>query len=176
MSNVLIGIIGVILFIGLALAGATILGADFMTAGASAQAAIVSSHMNQIAQGVQTLQARRGITLPASTAGNIGSTLVSYRALEEIPVNPIVPGSSYVAANAQGGNDGTQMRLIYTDLGDSRIARDTCFAIEEQAGNPNPAGVVDVSTKFDVRATQAPRLGCMMDYYINDHYVAYIPV
>ena len=176
MSNVLIGIIGVILFIGLAIAGATILGSDFMTASASTQASIVSSHLNQMAQGVQALQARRGITLPSNTNGNLGNVLVSYKALEEVPVNPLVPGNAYNAANAQGSSDATQARIIFTDLGNSKQARDTCFAIEEAAGNSNAAAVVDVSTRFDVQATAQARLGCMMDYYLSDHYVAYIPI
>lgn len=175
MSNVIIGIIGVILFIGLAIAGTTILGSDFMTAGASAQAATVSSHLNQMAQGVQALQARRAVTLPASIGGGLGASLVSYKALEEVPVNPLVPGNAYNAADANGNVNG-QMQLIYVDLGLGKMARDTCFAIEENAGNSNAATVVDVSTLFDVRAKAAPRLGCMMDSYLANHYVAYIPV
>ncbi len=176
MSNVIIGIIGVILFIGLAVAGATILGSDFMTASATTQAATVTAHMQQMATGVQVLKARRGVSIPSNVGAGLGGILVANKALEEIPVNPIAPSSGYVASNPTGGNDANETRLIYTDMGNSRKARDACFAIEEQAGNPNPTGVVDNPTAFDTRAMQAPRVGCMMDVYINNHYVAYIPV
>lgn len=47
MSNVLIGIIGVILFIGLALAGALILGDDFKTASSASQGAALMSQIKQ---------------------------------------------------------------------------------------------------------------------------------
>lgn len=176
MSNVIIGIIGVILFIGLAVAGAVILGSDFMTASASTQAATVTAHMHQMATGVQVLKARRGVTIPSNVGAGLGNVLVANKALEEVPVNPVVAGSGYVASNPFGGSDGSETRLIYTDMGASKKARDACFAIEEQAGNPNPAGVVDSPTAFDTRAVQAPRVGCMMDVYISNHYVAYIPV
>ena len=176
MSSVLIGIIGVILFIGLAIAGASFLGTDFMTASASSRAAAVVSHMNQIAQGVQVLQARRGVTLPSSTGSNIGQTLISYKALKDVPVNPVLPGSAYVATNATGGQDATQARLVYTDLGTGQRARNVCFAIEEQAGNPSAAGVVDTPTSFGPRATAAPRVGCIMDSDLSSHYVAYAPI
>jgi hypothetical protein len=176
MSNVIIGIIGVILFIGLAIAGTSILGSDFMTASASAQAATVTSHLNQIAQGVQTLQARRGVTLPANTGAGIGAALVSYKALDEVPINPLTPGNPYIATDAQGSATAGQTRIIATILGSSKLAHDTCFAIEEQAGNPNPAAVVDASTRFDTQALASPRVGCIMNFYQGNQYTAYIPV
>jgi hypothetical protein len=176
MSNVIIGIIGVILFIGLAIAGATILGSDFTTASASTKAATVTAHMHQLATGVQVLKARRGVSIPSSVGGGLGGILVNAKALEEVPVNPIVASNAYNASNALGGNDSNDMRLIFTDMGDTKKARDACFAIEEQAGNPNPTIVVDNPTKFDLRAVEAPRVGCMMDVYLANHYVAYIPV
>ena len=60
MSNVLIGIIGVILFIGLALAGALILGDDFRTASNSSQAASLMSQMKQAADAADMYKLKTG--------------------------------------------------------------------------------------------------------------------
>jgi hypothetical protein len=59
-SNVLIGIIGVILFIGLALAGALILGDDFRTASNSSQAAALMSQMKQAADAIDMWKLKTG--------------------------------------------------------------------------------------------------------------------
>ena len=60
MSNVLIGIIGVILFIGLALAGALILGDDFRTASSSSQAAAAISQIQQIQAATEMWRLKTG--------------------------------------------------------------------------------------------------------------------
>jgi hypothetical protein len=167
MSNVIIGIIGVILFIGLAAAGATILGSDFMQASASTRAATVVAHLQQYSQAVNVLRVRRAITVQSSVGTN--------NALEEVPVNPIGPGSAYVAANRTGGSTG-DIGTVFTDLGNSKMARDTCFEIETQAGNTNAAAVVDASTRYDERVIAAPRVGCMMNFYYGNNYMAYIVI
>jgi hypothetical protein len=177
MSNVLIGIIGVILFIGLAIAGTTILGSDFMTASSSVKATAVSAHLQQFAQGTQVLKVRRGVFIPGSIGASLGSYLISNKALEEIPVNPMVTGNPYIGADATGsGGSSSEIRIVYTDIGAAadRKAHDVCYAIEEQAGNTNPATVVDSPTGFPARAAATQRLGCMLDADYNNHYVAYI--
>jgi hypothetical protein len=60
MSNVLIGIIGVILFIGLALAGALILGDDFRTATYSTKASAEVQRLTQISQAIQMYNLKTG--------------------------------------------------------------------------------------------------------------------
>jgi len=60
MSNVLIGIIGVILFIGLALAGTLILGDDFRTSSNSSQAAALMSQMKQTADAAEMFKLKTG--------------------------------------------------------------------------------------------------------------------
>ena len=60
MSNVLIGIIGVILFIGLALAGALILGDDFLTASSSSRAVAELSRGKQIMHAVNMHDLKTG--------------------------------------------------------------------------------------------------------------------
>lgn len=60
MSNVLIGIIGVILFIGLALAGALILGDDFKSASTSSRAAAVVTQLQQVQSAVEMWRLKTG--------------------------------------------------------------------------------------------------------------------
>lgn len=175
MSNVIIGIIGVILFIGLAIASATILGSDFMTATASSKAAVVTSHLQQIAQASQGLKARRGATVP-SNAASFGQGLVSQNALRAVPVNPMSPSTPYLAANAAFGQDASDAAYVYTTLGpasDSK-ARDVCFAIEETAGNASPGTVVDAAVDLVARATTIGRLGCV-NARQNGQYTAFAP-
>lgn len=175
MSNVLIGIIGVILFIGLAIAGSTILGTDFMTAAASSRAAAVTSHLQQIAQASQALKARRGATVP-SNAASFGAGLVAQNALKSVPINPMVPGNPYLAANAAFGQDGSDAAYVYTTLGVSsdKKARDVCFAIEETAGNANPAAVVDTQVDIVARVVAIGRLGCA-NAQQTGQYMAFAP-
>jgi hypothetical protein len=60
MSNVLIGIIGVILFIGLALAGALILGDDFKNASNASKAATAIANLDQVTQAAAMYQLKTG--------------------------------------------------------------------------------------------------------------------
>lgn len=66
MSNVLIGIIGVILFIGLALAGALILGDDFKASSNSAQAAALMSQIKQAADAADMRKLKLGVSTTPS--------------------------------------------------------------------------------------------------------------
>lgn len=79
MSNVLIGIIGVILFIGLALAGALFLGPRFQESTNNSKAAAQIQAMSQIAQAVNMYRVQEG-----STTDDIG-LLVSSRYLKSRP-------------------------------------------------------------------------------------------
>ena len=83
MSNVLIGIIGVILFIGLALAGALILGDDFRSASHDSKAAASVQTLSQVAAAVNMHNLKRGTSLSGGTL----TTLVP-RFLKAVPVNP----------------------------------------------------------------------------------------
>ena len=71
MSNVLIGIIGVILFIGLALAGALILGDDFRTANNSSKASEMISQLQQVASAANMYQLKTGVATSAIPTGSI---------------------------------------------------------------------------------------------------------
>ncbi len=76
MSNVLIGIIGVILFIGLALAGALILGDDFRTARRDSRATALVSQMQQISQSLEMYRLKTGASFPAEVQLNTDSRMI----------------------------------------------------------------------------------------------------
>jgi hypothetical protein len=177
MSNVLVGIIGVILFIGLALAGALLLGNDFMTASATTQGAVLSSQLQQLSQAYLGMKMRRGITLQADVNGNLAQTLINNKALAGMPTNPVMTANSYLTADAAGTVGSTnELGVIFTRLGQSAKAKDICYSIEETAGNTNPSAAVDTNLTFSVRLAQAPRLGCMRSWNMGNEFVAYITV
>jgi len=76
MSNVLIGIIGVILFIGLALAGALILGDDFKSASRDSKVTNLTAKMQQMANGLDMYNIKTGRQYPAMTDIYHDATLV----------------------------------------------------------------------------------------------------
>lgn len=76
MSNVLIGIIGVILFIGLALAGALILGDDFLTASRSSKISATTAQLKQVVDAVNLYNLKTGSRLmPDQYNANEGAIL-----------------------------------------------------------------------------------------------------
>ena len=83
MSNVLIGIIGVILFIGLALAGALILGDDFRSSTNESKAAASVQILAQIAAAANMRQLKLGAPVNAGLASQL-----SPRFLKSVPTNP----------------------------------------------------------------------------------------
>jgi len=88
-SNVLIGIIGVILFIGLALAGALILGDDFRSSSNDTKAAQISQAIHQMASAASMYELKTGRRLMDGDQG-----LLIPRFLKSIPANPIYAASS----------------------------------------------------------------------------------
>jgi hypothetical protein len=88
MSNVLIGIIGVILFIGLALAGALILGDDFKSASNDSQAAALVSQMQQTMNALDMWKLKTG----KSTIQNSDTSFLVPRFLKTKAINPTTNG------------------------------------------------------------------------------------
>lgn len=173
-SNVLIGIIGVILFIGLALAGALILGDDFRGASAESKAAAIASLMQQSAQAVNMYQLKTGRILPSSAAENYAA-VIGPRFLKTSPLNP-VNGNPFLVNNQGGGHDSTPSVQIYTSLGNDVIAKAVCKAIEGMAGVVDTEAAVQPAPYRD-RTTANKRLGCLNnDGYPGGMYQAYIPI
>jgi hypothetical protein len=87
MSNVLIGIIGVILFIGLALAGALFLGPRFQQATANSKAAATVQAISQVARALELYEVQEGRQYVAGTT----STLISAGYMKAPIPNPMNP-------------------------------------------------------------------------------------
>ena len=85
MSNVLIGIIGVILFIGLALAGALFLGQRFQESATTSKASASVAQVRQIVSAIELYQLETGRTMIASE-DNASLLLNGY--LKSMPANP----------------------------------------------------------------------------------------
>ncbi len=98
MSNVLIGIIGVILFIGLALAGALFLGPRFQEAQNSSKASAAVQNLSQVASAVQLWQLDKGQKFPSGTA----ETLVTSGFLKSVPTNSIPSGGFFDTRSKEG--------------------------------------------------------------------------
>jgi hypothetical protein len=98
MSNVLIGIIGVILFIGLALAGALFLGPRFQESQNTSKAAAAVQNLSQVASAVQLWQLDKGQKYPSGTA----NTLVTDSFLRSVPTNSIPAGGLFDTRSKEG--------------------------------------------------------------------------
>lgn len=175
MSNVLIGIIGVILFIGLALAGALFLGPRFQQSSNSSKAAAVSSLMQQTANAVSMYE-MDGAKLPSSTTDKVGSVLVASGHLKALPKSPMKYGE-ITAVNSGGGVDSGPATFLYVNLGTDEVAKQVCLEIERGAGSPNPEVTAAPNPNFGGVVTTYRRLGCFADsYYSPAIYQAYIPL
>ncbi|RYY05530.1 MAG: hypothetical protein EON55_26215 [Alphaproteobacteria bacterium] len=104
MSNVLIGIIGVILFIGLALAGALFLGPRFQEATQNSKASATVMVVDQIVNAARLYQLQEGQALPGNANGTTLATttepshiaLIGGGYLKTVPANPVSMGAPYV--------------------------------------------------------------------------------
>lgn len=175
MSNVLIGIIGVILFIGLALAGALILGDDFQSASSSSKAATIVQGLQQVSNAYAMNTIKSGSTISADQGDNVVALLVASRRLKTAPVNPMATGSPVIGYDDIGQRNATKpMGTIVMPLGAKgpQSLRDVCYAIEEQMGASNPAASVDTITPYNVKVTTDKRVGCLWNTYSNS-YMAY---
>ena len=133
MSNVLIGIIGVILFIGLALAGALILGDDFRTASASSKASAATAQLQQLAAAINMYQLKTGRVMTALDYRDNGTTLLMPRFLKSMPINPA--GGGLQAQDTAGyNNTANPIFILAADLPRVAASRTICQAAAEGAG------------------------------------------
>ncbi len=175
MSNVLIGIIGVMLFIGLALAGALILGDDFRTSSSTALAASVVGQMQQVSSAVGMYQLKTGSPILAVNYPTNIATLVP-RFLKIVPKGPV--GDGFTTVDENGGARPVRADHVYVPIGpvpDER-ARGACVAINEQAGALDPVAAMGPMSGMAVwgsfvRASKP--MGCFV-YSPNSVYIAYL--
>ncbi len=178
MSNVLIGIIGVILFIGLALAGALFLGPRFQEATNNSKASSVTSTLQQAAAAASMYELQSGRPIMAVAENYDGSFLVPGY-LKTKPMNP-VNGNEVGIVDRFGGNTGIKGEIFYTNLGSDSVAKQMCRTIEKNAGAADPEKSQDPSNISAIGGwgmwTQANRrIGCLANAGWNPmQYQAYI--
>ena len=159
MSNVLIGIIGVILFIGLALAGALILGDDFRSSKSSTAAAKIVADMQQMTAAINMRQLKTGQQLMA-TGQDANMALLIPRFLKVEPLNPY--GRRYFTLSVNGSFENLPVRHIETNLGlnsDDAVAS-VCREIEAQRGAADPDAAIALTNDYYGR-TQGFAFGCI---------------
>ena len=131
MSNVLIGIIGVILFIGLALAGALFLGPRFQEARISSKAATEMAQVSQYAQAVSLFQVQEGVRYMNSMKPRL---VPAY--LKVVPTS--TSGTNY--AGYDEDNQFAYMALGAVDLNESRLI---CESVQRTMTGSPTIPVVD---------------------------------
>lgn len=144
MSNVLIGIIGVILFIGLALAGALFLGPRFQQATLNSKGAALSQAVAQISAAANMYRVQEGRGF--SETDDLYTLVPGY--LKAMPSNP----TGYTGANGvhlvsrsfgmyDPGNPTPGEKDLFVVMrigGEVDTAREICGAINRQAGINDP--------------------------------------
>ena len=174
MSNVLIGIIGVILFIGLALAGALFLGPRFQEATNNSKAAAVVQSMDQFSKAVNMYGTMEGTPMAAVGSSSV-FTLAEKGYLKNVIVSPF--NGAVFSINDATGNGGTSPAdHVETNLGsvDNTTAKAVCEAIERQSGGPATLASV---TDWGQRMRTVRRTGCFL-YTLPTpaQYRAYSPI
>lgn len=127
MSNVLIGIIGVILFVGLALAGALFLGPRFQDSRSTSVGAATVQAVSQVSSAVALSNVEESGFLGAGTDPE-GLRLANY--LRNVPVNPS-GGDDLIILGEQGEGTGVDAVLVVGRLPDDS-GGEVCSAIVKQ--------------------------------------------
>jgi type II secretory pathway pseudopilin PulG len=156
MSNVLIGIIGVILFIGLALAGALFLGPRFQESTNNSRASAAIQAVAQVSNAANMYRVQEGKTdyvLKASPVPATDTTdLVVTNYLKSVPSNPT--GGAGIPTIGTGTSAGFVTLTLSTN--DKAV----CDAINKQSGVTTniiaPAGTQGCYSAGTVAAPVAP--------------------
>jgi hypothetical protein len=167
LSNVLIGIIGVILFIGLALAGALILGDDFKSASNASQAAALMSQLKQAADASDMRKVKLGVsTTPAMTTEFLVPRFLKTPAVNPTPLGRAAPDDIRWKPSFNNNlfGDGFQepgyaAKYSQAVIGpiDNTRARDICQSIAETYGQ---TAIPDVRGDGDSRLSSES--GCAL--------------
>jgi hypothetical protein len=137
MSNVLIGIIGVILFIGLALAGALFLGPRFQEVTADSKAAALVQQAAQVAQARSMYRVQEG-----REPTDFAETGLIPGYLKAKPINPTNVDYNYNAVDVDGqwagpSGAGKAAYLVIAGIGgDTATAAKICASVSRQSGLP----------------------------------------
>ena len=159
MSNVLIGIIGVILFIGLALAGAVFLGPRFQDATNRSKASAVQSQLKQVVDAASMAKLKTGRSVLVGEVG-IYSPLMP-RFLKTPPSNPVRAGASYFLLDETGGQvAGSEAAIAVAYLNRDEVSQRICEDIDRSAGRTRPGQPFDATTRSLASASIVGITGC----------------
>lgn len=161
MSNVLIGIIGVILFIGLALAGALFLGPRFQESTNNSRAAASVQAVAQVASAANMYRVQEG------HGAGLVADLISEDYLKSTPANPTSGGGAVVMS---GTADTLTGRFATMSLGENGAA--VCDAINKQSGIETAQTIADPTDLSTLTGTQ----GCFNDGGDPAVYTAYAAI
>lgn len=160
MSNVLIGIIGVILFIGVALAGALFLGDRFSMAANSSKASTMIQQLQQAANAASLYEVHTGSPI---NAGAVDTSPIMSRYLKTAPqVLVDTGGGAYFYDAAGEGITGGKAVLVGMVLKNGKVDREICEAVQRHTGQIGTADPFDGTArpKADVPALGF-KAGCM---------------
>jgi hypothetical protein len=174
MSNVLIGIIGVILFIGLALAGALFLGPKFQSASNDSKAAAVMQGLQQTVNAYEMRRLNEGAVISADKGNDVTQMLIDGGYLKSSFRNPLNRSIGIIAVDDGGTQSASKpiASIVMTlEAGSNTTARDVCRLIEKRAGVADE-NAFDIRVMFDVKLAKDRRLGCFHNAY-SDEYAVY---
>lgn len=180
MSNVLIGIIGVILFIGLALAGALFLGPRFQESSNSSKAAAVMQSVAQVAQATNLYQLQEGRPLMGDQYATTMQTLVDAKYLKTTVRNPLNSEPIYLG-DRNGYGRAEPVHNIQTTVGSGNdgVAKSICREIERQSGASNSEASLTPITQESGWGTRmgSGRQGCFLYAVATPGiFIAYAPL
>lgn len=130
MSNLIIGVIGVILFIGMALAGASFLGPNSMNSAIKIAEAAVLEANGSVANAVQVRERELEVL---TLANSVPAEILHPRFINEMPQNP-TGGPSHIFINQSGTLTGTASYVAMKLAGPN--ARSICLALNKRGLGP----------------------------------------
>jgi hypothetical protein len=154
MSNVLIGIIGVILFIGLALAGALFLGPRFQESTNNSRASAAVQAVSQVASAANMYNVNEGLTAVDGVVTD-ASLITKGGYLKSVPANPTGGTGAPTIATITTGTAPNTVTSRYVTMALAGNAESICKAINKQTrGNENEiadaTGTAGCTTKAGV--------------------------
>jgi type II secretory pathway pseudopilin PulG len=159
MSNVLIGIIGVILFIGLALAGALFLGPRFQESTNNSKASASVQAISQISNAIELYRTQEGSAYPAENITSTSALVPGY--LKAIPTNPMTGSTSYLGLDVGGAQRaGFPIAIVTMVIGFDAKAKAVCEAVQRQSGQLASSAAFDASAKAFSTSGLATNSGC----------------
>jgi hypothetical protein len=167
LANVLIGIVGVILFIGLALAGASFFGPVLSDAVVESRASGVVQSLSTVAKAVSV----RNRELETLTSASATSSVLVPEYLEDLPTNP-VNGGPIILVSSDGRTSGTGMaRLVLTRL--SSLEVPMCTYINRQGGGSDALVVVSA---MPAQSIGCVRMGAAVGDFASGDMFAYMTI